>query len=142
MHSLKQIRENFDFYKKKLSDRYSDINLNELITLDKKNREIIQTKEKLEQEKKTISKSKDKSLFEKSKKITNDIKTLEVSLKEIKNKIDFIMDFMPNIALNDVPIGKDENSNKELKKVGKIQKFDFNPLSHYDLGTRLNLLDY
>ena len=78
MHSLKQIRENFDFYKKKLSDRYSDINLNELITLDKKNREIIQTKEKLEQEKKTISKSKDKSLFEKSKKITNDIKTLEV----------------------------------------------------------------
>ena len=142
MHSLKQIRENFDFYKKKLSDRYSDINLNELITLDKKNREIIQTKEKLEQEKKTISKSKDKSLFEKSKKITNDIKTLEVSLKEIKNKIDFIMDFMPNIALNDVPIGKDENSNKELKKVGKIQKFDFNPLSHYDLGTRLNLLDF
>ena len=142
MHSLKQIRENFDFYKKKLSDRYSDINLNELITLDKKNREIIQTKEKLEQEKKKISKSKDKSLFEKSKKITNDIKTLEVSLKEIKNKIDFIMDFMPNIALNDVPIGKDENSNKELKKVGKIQKFDFNPLSHYDLGTRLNLLDF
>ena len=142
MHSLKQIRENFDFYKKKLSDRYSDINLNELITLDKKNREIIQTKEKLEQEKKTISKSKDKSLFEKSKKITNDIKTLEVSLKEIKNKIDFIMDFMPNIALNDVTIGKDENSNKELKKVGKIQKFDFNPLSHYDLGTRLNLLDF
>ena len=52
MHNLKAIRENIDLFRKKISDRNVDINFDELLKLDKKNREIIQNKEKLEQEKK------------------------------------------------------------------------------------------
>ena len=70
MHNLKSIRENLDIFRKKISSRNVDINLDDLLNLDKKNREIIQKKEKLEQEKKIISKTKDKSQFEKSKKIS------------------------------------------------------------------------
>ena len=51
MHNIKQIRENFDFYKKKIIDRNIDTNLKTLIDLDKENRTLIQKKEKLEQEK-------------------------------------------------------------------------------------------
>ena len=69
MHNLKSIRENPDVFRKRISSRNVDINLDELLNLDKKNREIIQKKEKLEQEKKIISKTKDKSQFKKSKKI-------------------------------------------------------------------------
>ena len=56
MHNLKDIRKNLEHFKKKLSNRKSDINFDILIKLDKENREIIQNKEKLEQEKKLISK--------------------------------------------------------------------------------------
>ena len=41
-----------------------------------------------------------------------------------------------------MPIGKDENSNKEIKKNGSIPKFDFTPISHYQLGKNLNLMDF
>ena len=57
MHNLKIIRDNFDFFKKKIEERNTKINLNELINLDKKNREIIKKKEKLEQEKKNITRN-------------------------------------------------------------------------------------
>ena len=85
--------------------------------MDKENRELIQKKEKLEQEKKIISKQKDKKLYEKSKQISKNILTLEESQKKIKKKISEILDFLPNIALEDVPVGKDDKANKELSKV-------------------------
>ena len=86
MHNLKSIRENPDIFKKKILDRNVDINLKELLELDKNNRETIQKKEKLEQEKKKISKSKDKTLFEKSKKISNEINLLADNQISIQKK--------------------------------------------------------
>jgi len=142
MHNLKTIRENPDLFKKKISDRNAKIDFEELLKLDKKNREIIQKKEKLEQEKKAISKSKDKSQFKKSKKISEEIKNLEKTQKKIKEKINPILNLIPNIALDDVPVGKDEKSNKELKTVGNIKKFSFKVKSHYEIGTNLNLMDF
>ena len=110
--------------------------------MDKENREIIQKKEKLEQEKKIISKQKDKKLFEKSKQISKNILSLEVSQKKTKKKISEILDFLPNIALEDVPVGKDDNANKELSKVGNIPNFKFIPKSHYEIGQKSGLMDF
>ena len=142
MHNIKSIRENPDLYKRKLEDRNLKVNFNDLLDLDKKNREIIQKKEKFEQERKTISKKKDSTQFEKSKKISKEIKLLEESQEELKKKINKILNFLPNIALDDVPIGKDDKSNKELTKVGEIPKFKFQPKSHYEIGKKMNLMDF
>ncbi len=142
MHNIKTIRDNLNLFKEKISDRNVKINFDELLELDKKNREIIKNKEKLEQQKKTISKSKDKSQFENSKKISEDIKKLEISQKEIKFKMLPILNFIPNLALNDVPIGKNEDSNKELKVSGSPPNFNFKVKSHYEIGTKLNLMDF
>ena len=142
MHNLKTIRENPNLFKKKILERNVKINFEELVKLDKKNREIIQKKEKLEQEKKIISKKKDKTQFKKSKKISKEIEKLEKSQRELKEKINPILNFIPNIALDDVPVGKDEKSNKELKTVGNIPKFSFKAKSHYEIGTNLNLMDF
>ena len=60
MHSLKDLRKNFNIYKKKLSDRNFDLKFDLFEKLDKDNRKLISEKEKLEQEKKILSKSKDK----------------------------------------------------------------------------------
>ena len=142
MHNLKLIRENINQYKKKFQDRYLKVDFDDLIVLDKENRELIQKKEKLEQEKKIISKQKDKKLFEKSKQISKNILSLEESQKKIKKKISEILDFLPNIALEDVPVGKDDNANKELSKVGNIPNFKFTPKSHYEIGQKSGLMDF
>ena len=142
MHSIKLIRTNSDFFIKKLEERNIKINLVDLINLDKKYRELIQKREKLEQEKKQISKKKEKSLFEKSKEISKEIIIIEKEEIKLKVEIDDLLGVLPNVALDGVPIGKDEKSNKEIKKVGKIPKFDFNPKSHYDIGKNLKLMDF
>ena len=68
MHNIKLIRKEPDLFLKKLSHRNTNISLKSILNLDKKNRELIQSKEKLEHEKKIISKKKDKSQFLRSKK--------------------------------------------------------------------------
>ena len=65
---IKEIRKNIDTFEKKIKERNSNIDFKSLTTLDKENRELIQKKEKLEQEKKLLSKKKDPQNFTKSKK--------------------------------------------------------------------------
>ena len=142
MHNIKLLREKPDFFKKKFQDRNIKLNIDDLLNLDKKNREIINKKEKLEQERKIISKNKDEKKFKKSKQISNEIKKLENDLEVLKDGINKILYFLPNIALDDVPIGSDEKFNKELRKVGKIPNFKFKPKSHYEIGKNLNLMDF
>ena len=67
MLDIKSIRKDPNYFSKKLSDRNVKINFNEIIDLDKRNRELIQKKEKFEQEKKIISKKKDETQFQRSK---------------------------------------------------------------------------
>ena len=142
MHNLKEIRKDFDAFKKALEKRSTDIDFDKLKELDIKNREFIQKKETLEKEKKDISKSKDKSLFAKSKEISVSIEKIIDEQKIIKNDLEQILSNIPNIPHSDVPIGKDENDNVEINKKGELPKFDFKPKSHYELGEKLSMLDF
>jgi len=142
MHNLKEIRENLEHFKTSLSHRNSEVDYDQILDLDKKNRQLIQEKEKFEMEKKNISKSKDESLFEKSKEISKQIENLSKKQKIIKNELDNLLSSIPNLPLNEVPVGKDENDNIEVAKSGEIKDFKFKPLSHYELGEKLNMLDF
>ena len=142
MHDIKYIRNNFSEFKKQVNNRNTEVNLDKILELDTKNRSLIQEKEKLESEKKTLSKQNDKSLFAKSKNLSKKIdKISEDQVNESKN-LNQILSQIPNIALEDVPVGKDEKSNKEIKKSGNIPNFKFKPKSHYELGENLNMLDF
>jgi seryl-tRNA synthetase len=142
MHNIKDIRNNFKDFKNSIKDRNFDVNLEDIVELDKENRNLIQDKEKHEMEKKSISKSKDENLFAKSKEISIKIEELSKKQKAVKDKLDNILSAIPNIPLKNVPAGKDENDNKEVIKVGNIQKFNFKPKSHYEIGENLNMLDF
>ena len=142
MHNLKELRKNYNEFKKSLEKRLIKLDFSKLENLDKENRSFIQKRETLEKEKKDISKSKDQSLFEKSKQISKDIETINEKQKKIKFELDKILFNLPNIPHNDVPIGKDENENIEISKSGKIPKFDFKPKTHYELGETLGMLDF
>ena len=142
MHDIKIIRKKPNFFLKKLSERNIKIDLEGLLDLDKKNRELIQSKEKFEQEKKIISQKKDKSQFNKSKEVSLKIDQLNNDQKKIKNKIELLLGSIPNLALDDVPVGKDESMNKEINKIGEIPKFDFKPFSHDQIGKKLDQMDF
>ena len=142
MHNIKDIRNNFDNFKNIIKSRNVSVDLDQILGLDQKNRKLIQEKEALEQEKKKISKKQDKSLFAKSKKISEKILFINKEQSLIKNKLDDLLSSIPNLPLNDVPIGVDENSNKEISKSGSIKEFSFNPKSHYELGENLKMLDF
>ncbi len=142
MHNLKELRKNINEFKKKLKDRNVDFDINNFNEKDQLNRELISKKEKLEQEKKLLSKSKEKSNFEKSKSISQEILTL--SKKQILTQIELnkIIFSLPNLAHKDVPIGKDEKSNKLIRKKGNIKNFSFKPKSHVELGAKEDNIDF
>ena len=142
MHDIKLIRQNPDFFKKKILQRNTDVDLNYLLDIDKKNRNLIQNKENLEKEKKIISQKKDKSLFEKSKSISSKIDNISKEQAKLKSEINLILSTIPNIALDEVPIGKDSNDNKEIKKNGEIPDFNFEPISHEQLGKQNGQIDF
>ena len=142
MHNLKEIRKNFSEFAKSLEKRSVNVDFTNLEKLDELNRELIQKKESLENEKKEISKSKDESLFKKSKEISIELENISENQKNTKGKLDEILSNIPNIPNFDVPDGKDENDNVEVLKSGKITEFDFEPKSHYELGENLRMLDF
>ena len=142
MHNLKEIRKNFDAFEKELKKRTIEINFSQLKKLDIQNREFIQKKENLEKEKKDISKSKDKSLFAKSKELSISLDEISKKQNVLKSELEKILSNIPNLPHPDVPSGKDENDNVEIGKFGQIPDFDFKPKSHYELGEELGMLDF
>ena len=142
MHNIKEIRNNIEAFKKALNKRFLDIDVDKILSLDENNRKYIQQREILEKEKKDISKSKDKTLFEKSKTITTEIEKINSLQTVVREKLETILSSIPNIPYSDVPIGKDESSNIEISKSGTIPNFTFKPKSHYELGENLKMLDF
>ena len=155
MINLKNFRENPSLYKKKYKERFiknSDQLVDEIISLDSSIRQILEKQQKLQEERNKISKelsiSKDKkseqfiSLSKKVLNIKNDIEAYEKNLSEQKHKINNILHNLPNIHLDDVPVGEDSKSNKEIKKFGNIKNFNFKIKSHDEIGLERDLIDF
>ena len=136
MHNIKDIRNDFENFKEKLKNRNIDISLDSIISLDEENRKLIQEKEKSEMEKKTISKSKDQSLFEKSKELSLKIEEINKNQIKLQRQITDILSSIPNIPLSDVPIGQDDQSNNEIEKKGIKLAFNFTHKAHFELGDK------
>ena len=142
MHNIKDLRKNLDTFKKKLKDRNLDFDVDKFSKFDELNRKLISDKEKLEQEKKSLSKSKDKLNYDNSKKISDEISILAKKQKESQDILNELIYSLPNIALDDVPIGKNEKSNKLIKKVGKIKDFSFKVKTHIEIGSKEKNIDF
>ena len=106
------------------------------------NRDLIIKKEKLEQEKKILSESKDQNKFIKSKKISEELSNLTKKQNDSQNDLNETLYSLPNLALNDVPVGNDDSFNKLIKKVGDIRNYNFKVKSHIELGARNNGIDF
>jgi len=142
MHNLKEIRKNLESYKKKFFQRNVVVDFDKLLNLDKSNRDLIQKKESLEQQKKILSKSKNENNFQKSKTLSEELEKISINLSKTQSELNKILAVIPNIALEDVPVGKDETSNKIIKKEGAIKDFKFKIKSHVELGEFNDQIDF
>ena len=142
MHDLKDLRKNLDTLKKKFQNRNIEFNIDNFNKIDTRNRNLISKKEKLEQEKKLLSKSQDKSNFSKSKKISEEISSLIKKQHKVQAELNKIIFSLPNLAQDDVPIGNDEKSNKLIKQEGNLKNFSFKVKSHVELGSKNNNIDF
>ncbi|MDI3316861.1 MAG: serine--tRNA ligase [Bacillota bacterium] len=70
------------------------------------------------------------------------IKELEARVREEADRIQAALLAIPNLPAPDVPVGPDESGNVELRRVGEVRGFGFEPLPHWELGSRLGLLDF
>jgi seryl-tRNA synthetase len=142
MLNLKEIRKNPNFFKKKIKEKKSILNIDELLKFDISNRELILNKEVLEKEKKILSKSQDKKNFKKSKNLSLEINSIIKKQEQVKLKLNKILANLPNVAQDTVPVGDDEKSNKVIKKYGTIKNFNFKIKSHSELGENNDNMDF
>lgn len=152
MLDLKYVTENIDEVILKLNTRGGDFShLRQLIDLQEERKSLIKEVEDLKAKRNEYSKEigelkrqkQDAShVLLKVESIKSDIPALELKLGEIDEKINKELIVLPNIPADDVPVGKDESANIEIKKWGTIRQFDFEVKDHTQLGEALNILDF
>ncbi len=152
MLDIKYVCDNIEEVIKRLNTRNGDYSyLREVVELDQKRRDNIKTSENLKAKRNEESKKvglykkegKDAtSLMEEIKQTGEKIKNLDAELDIINKRIKDILMATPNLPNKDITIGKDESSNKEIKKFKEPTKFDFPVKDHVDLGEKLGILDF
>lgn len=151
MLDIKDIRNNYEFVKERLSVRGKEYPLEELKTLDEKRREIIGVVEEKKAYQNEISKKipmmkkegKDtEEIFKEMKELSNEIKSFDEELQGIDEKIREVILEIPNLPHESVPRGNDDTENIEMVKVGTPREFDFEPRAHWDIGTMNDWLDF
>jgi len=145
------VRRNLEIIATSLKKRGSDLNVNEFLQLDQRRREILAKVETLRAKRNRVTSEIPQkkhaheditSLLQEAKTLSRQIEALDKELKEVERGIyDFLVN-LPNIPHPSVPIGKDETENVVVKFWGEKPIFSFSPKPHWEIGEKLNILDF
>ncbi len=149
MLDIKFIRENKDLIAQGAKKKHIDFDVEALLSVDDKRRELTQAVEKKRAEQNEVSdkivkisdKAEKEQMIIEMKMLKDEMQKEEEQLKEIMTQWQTLMVAVPNIPDMSVPEGVDDKDNKELKVWGEIPKFDFTPKNHIELMTDLGMLD-
>ncbi|MCL4473411.1 MAG: serine--tRNA ligase [Actinobacteria bacterium] len=150
MLDIRRLRNEPEDIKKALARRGIEAPLDEFVELDKKRRETIveaeekkalrnQVSDEIAIAKKTGGEASEK--IRAMKKVGEEIKALDLVLKDIELKLEDIVLELPNTPMEDVPDGADEAANVTVRTWGEPRQFDFEPRAHWDLGADLGIID-
>lgn len=151
---IRLFRENPEYVKNALKNRNYDTSIvDEIVSLDAKVRQMTNEANQLRAQRNNISKrvaqakargdeQEAAQLTEEGKKINERIEFVEKDLDEVREKLNRLMLYVPNIPHDSVPVGPDETHDIEVKRWGEPRKFDFSPKAHWDLGPELGLTDF
>ncbi len=152
MHDLNWIKNHPQEFVDNIEKRGEKINIEHILDLDQKRRNLIAQLQELQKKRNERSKSigqiKDKKSkeFEHAKKnmhtINQDIEKIKVLEQKIELELTNTLSSIPNLVAEDIPVGNDENNNIVIDKWGEPKKFTFPPKHHFELGEQLNLMDF
>ncbi len=151
MLDIKRIRTNPEEVKKGLETRGVTGVVEQVLSLDETRRALIVKTETLKAQRNEASKSvpaRKKAgedvtvLFEDMKRMADEIKGIDAELEGIDLQLQSILLSTPNVPLPDVPVGKDDSANVEVRRWGTPRAFDFTPKAHWDIGTALGIYDF
>jgi len=146
----KLIKEKPQIIRDMLKARDVDFNLDTLIEFDQKRREFIIKTDELRKKKNQVALqiSQKKKASEDTSSILDEMRNLSVELTKLESEQETIENTysklaltIPNLVHKSVPIGVDENTNKEIRKWGNIPNFDFKISDHIDISENLDLVD-
>lgn len=143
------IRQNPDLVRAAIANKRLTTDLDALLAADKERRETIGLLEGKRKEKNELSaripkapKEEKPALVETAKGVRTEIEALEPRLAEIEARYTDLLLRVPSVPRPEVPIGKGEEDNVEIRKVGAPRAFDFEPKDHVTLATALRLVDF
>ncbi len=144
MLDINFIRENPDKIKEACKNKNVDVDVDKVLLLDKRKRELMTEIETLKAEQNKISRggTENKVIFVQAKEIKSKIKELEPELENIDAELKNLLLQLPNIPFEDVPVGKDDSENVVLRQVGNKPLWVFaKPKDYMELGESLDLID-
>lgn len=152
MIDIKLLRDNFDATAEKYASRgVAKEELEKLIDLDGQRREVISQTETLKAERNAVSdeigllrrnKENADDKIARMKEVGEEILVLDEKLAKLDEQVTYIMDRLPNLPHDSVPIGADEDDNVEVRRWNQAPEFDFQPKAHYEIGEALGILDF
>lgn len=145
MLDIKLIRENPQKVQEAAKSKRVDANIDEVIAVDAKHRELQTAVQKLQEQANTFSRSiKGKPTDEQlatGRKIKEELQEKEEQLKKYKEELQALLTQIPNLPKDDVKVGKDESENDVIRKFKEPTKFSFTPKDHLALGEALDIID-
>lgn len=142
MLSIDFIRQNKEKVAEAAKNKNREVNVEKILQLDEELRAINYEIQKLREERNTLAKSEmTEEKKERGRAIKDEIKTREEKAKVLEIDLHNLVSHVPNVPLDEVPVGKNEDDNFEIKKWGELPTFDFTPKSHTELGLALDLFD-
>ena len=152
MLSIQLIREQSDLVQAALSRRHMDTALDQILTLDQEHRKLLHESEDLRAKRNEVSKNlgrvKNESpeAFERlraeMREVGDRISTLETAISEQESRLQDLLLQLPNLPDASVPEGESEENNAVVRSEGTPRAFEFTPLPHWDLGERLDIIDF
>ena len=152
MIDIKLIRENPELVKLAMRNRNNDMDaqIDELVSIDEKRRELMSRMESMKSEQNAASKripqlkkagEDTAEIMASMKVLSEEISLLNAQVTSLEERQRNIILRIPNIPSKEVPVGKDDSDNVEIRKWGEPRIFDFEPKPHWDLGRDLGVLD-
>ena len=147
---MKFVRDHLDEVRQMLVNRNNSLNLDDFSSLEKKRRDILAEVEQLKGKRNTVSKQvsvmkkngeNTDAIVAEMRSVGDRISVLDGELKDVGERLRDILLHIPNMPKEDVPIGKDDTENPEVRKWGTPREFSFEPKEHWDIGADLDILD-
>lgn len=151
MLDIKRIRKNPDWVKEQISRRSGEYDIDKVLELDEKRRELLVKVEDMKAKQNQVSKQIPKlkkegqdisNVLEEMKELSNSIKDIDGEVKKVDEELEDLLLRIPNIPNEQVPKGLTDEENIEIRKWKEPTKFDFEPKAHWDLGVDLDILDF